>query len=568
MAAVTLVLGAYLLYPIVILFTLSFNTSRDILVGPAHWGFGNWTAAWRIPGLLSSLGHSFQIWFFVALISFPVAICISLLLARTNLPASRAIEFGFWIAFIFPGIASTLGWVMLLTPGWGLANKLIEMLPFVEQSPLNIYNVKGIVWTKLMGDGIAFKVILLTPAFRNMDGALEEASRVSGASKFGTLFRVTVPVMATPIVLVLALQLIKVFQGFETEYIIGSRFNYYVYSTKIYQLVRLQDIPQYSQAIVLASVTLVIIGIIIPIQRWISNRRPYTTVSSSFRPGLMDLGRWRWPTFGILSGLLFMLTVLPAAVLVFGSFMARVGFFNTNPLWTTRHWHAVLGDPTFLDALRTTLVIALVAGVLSPIIFSVLAYMIVRTKWRGRVILDTVIWASAVMPGLLLGLGMLLMFLKTPGLSALFGTVWVLLIVVVIAGTTTGVNVLKGVLVQLGNSLEEAGRVSGASWLTTYFRIVVPVLMPSMVLVGMLSFVSAANMTSGIVLLASRDTRTLSILALELGGSASGHVEQAGIVSLVILVMSLSIALPIRRLALKLSIRHDIKLDPAEANHT
>ena len=150
-------------------------------------------------------------------------------------------------------------------------------------------------------------------------------------------------------------------------------------------------------------------------------------------------------------------------MLVVGSFMERVGFFNTTPLWTTIHWQNVFTDPMFMNALVTTIVISVVAGVVSPIIFSLLAYMIVRTRWRGRNLLDTIIWASAAMPGILLGLGLLLMFLVTPGLKVLFGTIWVLMIVIVAAGATTGVNVLKGVFVQLGASLEEAGRVAGAA---------------------------------------------------------------------------------------------------------
>jgi len=567
MTATILVLGVYLIYPIVILLILSFDTARDILVGPSHWGLSNWINAWKTPGLLVSLWNSFLIWFLVAAISLPIAIAISLVLARTNIPFSHAIEVVFWIAFIFPPLASTFGWIMLAQPTYGFLNKLLDLLPFIHGSPLNIYSIPGIVWARLMGAGIAFKVILLTPAFRNMDGALEDAGRAAGASRIRTLLRVTVPVMASPIVLVLALQLVTVFQGFETEYLLGSEFNFYVYSTKIYQLVTLSDVPQYSQAIVLASVTLLIIAIIIPIQRWVTTRRPYTTITSSFRPTLINLGRWKWPTFGVVALVLFVLTGLPALVLIVGSFMERVGFFNTTPLWTTMHWTNVFTDPQFTSALLTTLIVSVVAGVASPIIFSLLAYMIVRTRWRGRSLLDSIIWGSAAMPGILLGLGLLLMFLITPGLKVLFGTIWVLMIVIIAAGATTGVNVLKGVFVQLGASLEEAGRVSGAGWIRTYVRVVIPVLMPSMVLVGMLSFVAAANTTSSIILLASQNTQTLATLALTIGSPANGQLEEAGILSLIILVLSLGVALPMRSLARRMGVRHDLRIDASETLH-
>jgi len=561
MAITILLLGTYLISPILILLVLSFNTARDVLVGPAQWGADNWINVWSHPRLLSSLWNSFLIWFLVTAIAFPIAIAISLILARTRIPFPHGLEFMFWIAFIFPNLASTLGWMMLLSPDWGFLNKMAELLPFVDKGPFNIFSVAGIVWARLMADGIAFKVILLTPAFRNMDGALEEAGRVSGASGLGTMLRITLPVMISPIVLVLALQLIRIFQGFETEWLLGAPWGFFVYSTLIYQLVQQERVPQYADAVVLASITLLVISLVIPLQRWILQRRPYTTVSSSFRPGLIDLGHVRWVAFGVILLLILMLTVVPTMVLVVGSFMARVGFFDTTPLWTLRHWQLVFANSAFLKATGTTLILATTAAIASPILFSILAYMIVRTRWRGRALLDSIIWSSAAMPGILLGLGLLLMFLITPGLRWIFGTIWPLVIVVIVSGITTGVSVFKGVLVQLGNDLEEAGRVSGAGWLRTYFRIVIPVLMPTMVLIGMLNFVSAAGVTSSIILLASRDTKTLSILTLELAYGMAGRLEAAGIISLVIMVLTLGLALPMRALALRMGVRHDLRAD-------
>ena len=142
------------------------------------------------------------------------------------------------------------------------------------------------------------------------------------------------------------------------------------------------------------------------------------------------------------------------------------------------------------------------------------------------------------------------MFVKTPLLDALFGTIWALLIVVAISGVTAGTNIFKGVMLQVGASLEEAGRVSGAGWLRTYVTVVVPVLMPTMVLVGMMNFVQAANVTSSIILLASHDTETLSILALRYAYEQGGQIEEAGIVSLIIMALTMIVALPFRSLAL------------------
>ena len=97
--------------------------------------------------------------------------------------------------------------------------------------------------------------------------------------------------MASPLILVFALHLIRVFQGFETEWLLGARWGFYVYSTLIY----LQTSQfMYGQAVVTASLTLLIIAFIFPLQRWVTRRRHYTTITGKFSPGLIDLGGWKW----------------------------------------------------------------------------------------------------------------------------------------------------------------------------------------------------------------------------------------------------------------------------------
>ena len=556
MALVIISLSVYLILPMLILFWFSFDVSKDVFVPPREFGFANWTGAFDNPRIPTALWNSFLVWFFVMIIAFPISVAISMVLARTKIPFSQGLEFFFWIAYMFPPLASTIGWMMMLAPTSGFINVAVEALPFVDKGPFNIFSLEGIVFARIMADGIAYKVILFTPAFRNMDQALEEAGRVSGASKLGTIIKVTLPVMAAPLMLVFALHLIRVFQGFETEWLLGARWGFYVYSTLIYLDAQAFN---YAPAVVTASLTLVVIGFIFPIQRWVTRRRHYTTITGKFSPGLIELGGWKWVFFSAILGLLIVLTALPILVLVVGSFMNHVGYFNAIPTWTFDHWRDTFSDELFFTGLRTTITLAVVAGVGSPLLFSIIAYLIVRSKWRLRTSLDSIIWVSAAFPGILSSLGLLMLFLSVPGLTWLYGSIWALVLVVIISGNTTGTNIFKGVLVQLGADLEEASRVSGAGWFRTYFRIVIPVIMPTMVLIGMLNFISAANTTSSIILLASRDTITLSILALELGSSDLGQVERAGIITLVIMTMTMGVALVMRAFALRVGLRQDMR---------
>ena len=360
------------------------------------------------------------------------------------------------------------------------------------------------------------------------------------------------------------LNVVRIFQSFEVEQILGTPINFYVYSTKIFQFVRYFDPPEYGQATALASITLIIIAVVIPMQRWLLNRRRYTTVTGQFKPGLIDLGPWQWVAWGANEFLVALLTVVPVLVLIGGSFMTRVGWFNINDVWTLTHWQDVLADRFFMQALRTTVILSTSTAIISPLLFSIVAYVLVRTGWPGRVVLDSLFWMSAAIPGMLAGLGLLWVFLGTPGLIALYGTIFALLLVVILQGKLTSTQLIKGAYPQMGLDLEEAARVAGAGWLRTYVRNWLPLIMPTLVLICTINFVLAAQATASIILLASRGTTTLSILALEKMTHADGTLlEQAGIVSLFIVGMTVVVALVARRFGLRIGVSHEMRASQA-----
>ncbi len=567
MAIILVTLGFYLIYPVFLILIQSFNVAPEVLIGTPRWGLDNWRVAFTEPRLFRAVGNTIMIWILVMVVSFPVATLIAWTLARTKIPFSHGLEFLFWISYMMPGISTTIAWIILLDPDLGFINIGMRMLfPFIDEGPFNIFSVPGILWANLMANGIAVKVMLLTPAFRNMDATMEEAARVGGASNLRTMLQVTLPLMATPMVLVFALQLLRIFQSFEIEQLLGVPFGFFVYSTMIFDMVR-QEPPLYGQATALASITLLIVALIIPMQRWIVQRRHYTTITGSFKPGLIELGRWKWLVFAAIGALIVLLTILPAVMLVLSSFMTRTGYFDINPVFTLDHWRLVLTDNVFVDALKTTLILATISALLSPLLFSILAYIMVHTRWLGRGALDFIIWGSGAIPGILSGLGLLWLFLGDfpPGsgfrpLVFLYGSVYALILVVIIQGNTTGTNIFKGVLVQVGKDMEEQARVSGAGWLRTYFRVWIPLLMPTWILIATLNFVVAANTTSSIILIADRSTRTLSLLALEFASPDIGMREEASIISIFLIVLTVGIASLARTYGLRLGVQHERRL--------
>ena len=553
MAVILLTLGFYFLYPIFLIGLNSFNITNSLLATPVY-GLDNWHRAFSQPDLLRAVGNTFLIFGVQLVIGFPIAVAIAWSLARVRIPCTYGLEFLFWVSYLVPNISITIGWMLLMDPFLGFLNRAVTWLPFIDSGPFNIFSVPGIIWVHIVGSTIPSGVILLTPAFRNMDVTLEEAARVSGSSSLRTMLRVTLPVMIPPMVAVFALRLVRMFESFETEQLLGVPFGFFVYSTKLFELARAAP-PQYGSATALGSITLLLVALIIPVQRWLLTRRRYTTVTGNFKPGRVDVGPWRGVIFGAIVFVLVLLIVAPVLSLLLGSFMLRAGIFILQPTYTLDHWRFVLTDAVFLNSLKNTLWLAITAAILSPLLFSMLAYIIVRTKWIGREALDSLIWISGVIPGMLAGLGLLWMFVGTPFLRTLYGTLLPLIIVVIIQGNTTGVQISKAFFYQMGADLEEQARVSGAGWWATYFKIWLRLMMPTLVLLAVMNFMFAATTTSSIILLAPRGTMTLSILALEFAAPGVGLRESAGIVSLITLFMAVGMALIARAFGLRFGIR-------------
>ncbi|NIO08049.1 MAG: hypothetical protein GTO40_08630, partial [Deltaproteobacteria bacterium] len=146
-----LVLGFFLIYPVFLILGLSFNTAAHFFVGEPKWGLDNWRIAFTQPGLLQALFNTVWLWVLSAAVSFPVAITTAWLLARTKLPCSHGLEFLFWVAYVTPG--GLIAWIMLLDPSIGLINVGLEMLPFVDKGPFNIFSIPGIIFVNVVGSG-------------------------------------------------------------------------------------------------------------------------------------------------------------------------------------------------------------------------------------------------------------------------------------------------------------------------------------------------------------------------------------------------------------------------------
>jgi len=530
----------------VVAVTLQTNSTFDGL------GLGEWGAAFSGPGMVEAINNTLKVVAWTQGTSLPIAIFIAWILARTNIPFSRWIEFGFWVLFFLPSLGVTTGWLLLFDPDYGLVNKWLVGLGLFETSPFSLYSFGGIVFAHLTTYSIAVKVMLLTPTFRNLDGAIEEASRICGASALNTLMRVVVPIM-TPAILVVGLMgVIHGLEAFEIELFLGTPFEFQVFSTKIFLLLQ-EDPAQYAKAGVLATSILLMMLPLIVLQRWATTRRSYAVVSGRSSPSVTQLGRWRWPIFVLLLGLVLCMSLLPLGLLLTGSFMNLFGFFDLEELFTLDHWRHALQDVTFVIGFWNMLKLGAGTALCAVFFYSIVAYCTVRLKSRWQAPLDFLTWLPLAVPGIILGFGYLFMVLQVPIFRPLYGTMGVLILVGFLASMTLGVQMIKVHMLQLGAEVEEAGRVVGGSWVRTFRSIIVPLTVPTMAVVGVLVFASAIRQVGSIILLSTGETRVLSILQLEF--LTEGMIGPAAVIGAVIVAISLIAAIIVRVISVRFGVQ-------------
>jgi iron(III) transport system permease protein len=538
----TLLLAVVALLVLTPLFLMILNSFQVAEPGqPMVYGLRGWHEAFTSKGMLSAIYNTFSLAIARQAIALTLGIFLAWLLARTDIPWQSGLEFLFWLSFVLPALPVTMGWILLLDPKFGLVNQWLMKLPFIDGPVFNIYSFWGIVWAHLTATTLGIKVMLLAPAFRNMDAVLEESSRISGATALGTLVRIITPVMLPAIMVTTILGLIRSLEAFEIELLLGVPIGFYVYSTKIYGLV-IQEPPDFPPAMALSTAFLGVLLLLMIIQKIVIRRRRYTTVSGrGFSRRVTRLGRWRYPAFAFVLCLALVITVVPTAFLLLGTFMKLFGFFYIDHPWTLDNWYQVLHDPIIFRSLWNTISIGLGAGAFGVVFFSLIAYAVAKSRLPGRSLLDFLSWLPWSIPGILLGIALLWTFLGTKIFLPLYGTLYILMIAMIIKSMPFGTQLIKSVMMQLGSELEEASRISGASWSYTYLRIIYPLLFPAFLTVGLVIFISAARDISTVALLATGQSRTLSLLMLDFATEA--EFEKATVVAVLIVLLVVIAAL-------------------------
>ncbi|HLE57441.1 MAG TPA: ABC transporter permease subunit, partial [Rhodothermia bacterium] len=520
---------------------------------PYRFGTESWREIFTNEKTWSSVLYSFGL-----AVRVPLATCVGFaiawLLVRVSIPGSRVFELAFWFTFLLPSLPLLLGWTLLLDANYGLVNLVLMKLPFVTGPVFSIYSAAGIVWVHMAMTTVPIMVILLSPSLRQLDRAYEEAAEMSGAGLAMRLKRVTIPLVFPAIATAFILSLIRSLEAFEVERVLGTPVNINVYSTRIYDFISLEP-PEFPQAMALSCLFLVILlALAICYQRYLDRAgdRSVITGRGAHLP-VMQRARWHYVASALLWVYLAVTLLLPLVFLILGSLTELFGFFFTPDPWTVSHWKAVFADSRFIGSAVTSMILGLAVGIIGILIFSLVAWLLVRTTIAGRGTVSVMIWLPWAIPGLVLGVTLLSLILETPGLSLLYGTIIPLLLALLIKELPVGVQLLRTAVGQVSAQLEDAAVMSGAGFMTVYRRITLPLVAPMLVSVFLLIFAGTLRDIGTIVLIATPGTQTMSLLMFEF--AVSGQLESAAVIGVIVAVVCTAVTSISLRIGRRVSIR-------------
>jgi iron(III) transport system permease protein len=505
-----------------------------------------WQRAFESAHTLRSIGYSFLLSLRIPA-GLVIAFVIAWYLARNDVFGKRTFMFALWIGFFLPIIPATLGWILLLDPGYGIINSYVKALASTDRPVFNIYSLAGITWVHMTLSTIPIMVILIEPAQRLIDASYEEASTMSGAGTLTTLRRVTVPLIAPTLLTAFIAGTIRSLEAFEIEQLLGLPVDILVYSTRVFHLLRVTP-PDDPQAFALSTFFIAILFALVVCYRLLLQRASMAATLTGKGARLMP--RQRTTGSYVVSALLFVAIavaiVLPFSMVALSSFSQLFGFFNLPEPWTTAHWLSVLDGPEFLGALRLSLTIGVVVAAVGTVIYLGLAWYIARHSFRGKSALSLAIWLPWALPGVLLGMAFLLLFLNVPGLRLAHGTAVALVVVLIVQGLPFATHMFEASISQISRELEESSLVSGAGPLETARRITAPLIAPMVATVFVLAFMSAIKDISATVLVATPGTLTLPLLMF--GYATSGSLEVASVVGVVTVLIAMVMAFLVIRI--------------------
>jgi iron(III) transport system permease protein len=418
-------------------------------------------------------------------IALTLAATFAWLLERTNVPCRSLLSVLLLAPMAVPPLMMAMTFILLASPTIGVVNVVLRSLlgSSALSGPISVYSLPGM----MLVSGISLVpscYLMLAGSFRNMDPALEESSAMSGADPRRTFRQVTLPLMRPAMMAAAAYFLVVMVESFDIPALLGQTAGINVFSTKIYQAAHPgSGLPDYGLAsgygvLIMALAALLIVSY----QRIIKRNSRFAVVGNrDYRARTLDLGVWRWPAVGVCALYLLWALVLPLAILLWASLQP---FYQPPSLEALSHvsfanYGSMIHYANLDTAIKNTLIIGVFGGLLTMLLSAVSSWMAVRGQFQLHSLPDALTFLTLGVPSIVLGLALIFLYLSLP--IPIYGTVWILVIAYVTRFLSYGSRIMVAAQIQVRQELEEAGKVSGATWLQIFRRIVLMLLLPAFV---------------------------------------------------------------------------------------
>jgi iron(III) transport system permease protein len=507
--------------------TMVYSSLRTNFLGiaPGDWTLHNYVSTFTADGFGSLVLNSFAYAAATAVVCTVIGFLLAWLVARTNTPGKAFARVAALVPLIVPGILNTVAWSLLLSPQRGTANVALRGAGLPA---FNVFSLHGMIFVQSM-HVVPVAYLMGTAAFASMDSSLEEASLASGASPWKT-FRVITLRMARPAMLSAGLLMfIQTISTFEVPQLIGVPGRRFVFVSRIYSA--LQSFPpDYGTVGVIGIFVLVIAALGLWLSRRLSAASTVQTITGKgFRAAGQDIGRWRWAGFAFFVLFFLVAVALPIAMLVWSSLLP--GY--EPPSWAALHrltfsnYHEILVRPGLTNSVKNSLITAVASGIIVTVLSALVAYITVKTKLRGRGILDGLATVPIAVPSVVMGVGILYWYLAAPLPFHLYGTLAILIVAFVTITLPYGMRYIVPGMAAIKDELEEAATASGAGWWQAFRRIFVPLLMPSLLAAFLYTMIVAFREVSAAIFLYSSGTEVVSVQVFDLYSNGSYPVVAA-----------------------------------------
>ncbi|CAG9269661.1 ABC transporter permease [Paraburkholderia caribensis] len=418
------------------------------------------------------------------------------------------------LPIVIPSVAAVSGWVFLLAPTPGYLNAAFRMLPWwsdLTDGPVNIYSMQWIII--LTGFTLtAFVYLFIREGFANIGADYLEAAAVCGSSSLRVFFTITLPLLRPAMIYGGGVALLLGLGQFTAPLLLGRNEGIVPITTNIFNL--MTDTPARYEAASAMGTPLLIFGILVVAAQklGLGDQRRFVTHGGK---GFRATERSSKLAAAVIIIYTLVSIVLPLIGLVI---LALSKFWSANVIpskWSLDNFAVIFSDPRITSAITNSIVYSLVAvAILLPTGFAA-ASIILRTK-RYPVIgklLDFVIALPLGVPSVLFGVAFLLVYSRGP--LPLYGTPWAMIIVYITLMLPFATRMQMTTMLALGESYQEASRMSGAGPWRTLAKIMLPLMRSSIGGAAALIFVLLTHEFTASVLVRSIDTNVMGTILFD-----------------------------------------------------